>query len=69
MKCKVRLTHTVEMYVEGKSEEEIQEWLLCTTPQEATEMAGKAVDESYDEEIVCYVDENSEIDYVIQEEE
>ena len=32
MKCKVRLTHTVEMYVEGESEEAIMDWLLCTTP-------------------------------------
>lgn len=71
MKCKVRLTYEVEMFVEGPSEESIHEWLLCTTPQEAKECAyqnGKIVSENYDEEIVCYVDDNSEVDYVIEEE-
>lgn len=70
MKCKVRLTHTVEMFVEGPSEEAIQEWLLCNTPQEAKDCAyqnGKIVTEHYDEEIVCPVDDNSEVDYVIEE--
>ena len=65
MKCKVRLTHTVEMFVEGESEEAIQEWLLCTTPQEAKEWARNPVDESYDEEILCQAREDSEVDYVI----
>lgn len=71
MKCKVRLSYEVEMFVEGESEEAIQEWLLCNTPQEAKECAyqnGKIVSENYDEEIVCYVDDNSEVDYVIEEE-
>lgn len=70
MKCKVRLTHTVEMYVEGPSEEAIQEWLLCNTPQEAKDLAygnGKVVSEDYDEEILCYVRDDSEVDYVIEE--
>ena len=70
MKCKVRLTHTVEMYVEGESEEAIQEWLLCNTPQEAKDLAygnGKIVSEDYDEEILCYVRDDSEVDYVIGE--
>lgn len=67
MKCKVRLTHTVEMFVEGESEEAIQEWLLCTTPEEAVDMAHNAVNQEYDEEIVCEVREDSEVDYVIKE--
>ena len=67
MKCKVRLTHTVEMFVEGESEEAIQEWLLCTTPQEAKEMANNGVIEYFDEEIVCEVRDDSEVDYVIEE--
>ena len=69
MKCKVRLTYTVEMFVEGQSEEEIQEWLLYTTPQEAKEVAINPVDEFYDEEIICPVREDSDVDYVIEEEE
>ena len=70
MKCKVRLTHTVEMFVEGPSEDAIQEWLLETTPQEAKDLArnnGNYVSEDYDEEIICHVMENSEVDYVIEE--
>lgn len=67
MKCKVRLTHTVEMFVEGESEEVIQEWLLCTTPQEAKEKANNGVIEHFDEEIVCEVRDDSEVDYVIKE--
>ena len=35
MKAKVRLTQTVELYVEGGSEEEIMEWLYNTRPEEA----------------------------------
>ena len=68
MKCKVRLTQTVEMFVEGQSEEAINEWLLCTTPQEAIDCAVYPVI-SYDEEIVCPVREDSDVDSVIKEEE
>ena len=67
MKCKVKLMHTVEMIVEGESEDEIQEWLLCTTPHEAEIIAFKAPDTTYDEEIVCYVSEDTEVDYIISE--
>jgi hypothetical protein len=67
MKCKVRLTHTVELYVEGESEEAIMDWLLCTTPQEAKDMANNAVEEDYEEEIICEVMEDSDVDYVIGE--
>lgn len=66
MKCKVRLTHTVEMFVEGESEEAIMDWLYSTTPQEAVDMAINPVDVSYDEEIICEVREDSEVDYVIE---
>lgn len=68
MKCKVRLTYEVEMYVEGESEDAIQEWLLSTTPQEAKEMAVGPVDEYYWEEIIDYVRDDSDVDYVIKEE-
>lgn len=67
MKCKVRLSYTVEMFVEGASEEVIQEWLCCTTPEEARDMAYNAVDQNWKEEIICHVDDNSEVDYVIEE--
>lgn len=69
MKCKVRLTHTVELYVEGKSEDAIWNWLLSTTPQEAKDLARGSVTEDYDEEMICPIVENSVVDYVIEEEE
>ena len=65
MKCKVRLTQTVEMFVEGESKEAIQEWLLSTTPEEAADLAENMIDISYDEEIICEVRDDSEVDYVI----
>ena len=67
MKYKVRLTQTVEMFVEGKSEEAVMDWLYSTTPQEAVDLATNMVDVTYDEEIVCTVREDSEVDYVIEE--
>ena len=68
MKCKVRLTYEVEMIVDGVSEDVIYEWLACTTPQEAKDLAVNPVCENYEEEIVGYVDEDSDVDYVIEEE-
>ena len=70
MKCKVRLTRMVEMFVEGRDEETIMDWLRCTTPEEAFKLAdGHVNDEVYEEEIVCEVREDSVVDYVIPEEE
>ena len=70
MKCKVRLTRMVEMFVEGKDEDAIMDWLSCTTPEEAFELAGGHVnDDVYEDEIVCEVREDSVVDYVIPEEE
>lgn len=68
MKCKVRLTHTVELFVEGKSEEQILDWLNCVTPEEAYLIAynnGGHPGTVYDEEIVCEVRDDSEVDYVV----
>ena len=74
MKCKVRLTYSVEMFVEGESEEAIVDWLNCTTPTEAKNLAennfatGKSrfVTEDYSDEIICHVQDDSVVDYVIQ---
>lgn len=55
MKCRVRLTHAVEFVVEGESEEEIQDWLNRTTPNEALELIEDSTDyvfEHYQEEIL-----------------
>lgn len=68
MKCKVRLTRTVELFVEGKSEEAILDWLRQTTPEGAYLLADGDVEDEYDEEIVCCVRDDSEVNYVIEEE-
>ena len=66
MKCKVRLTYSVEMFVEGESEEAIVDWLNRTTPTEAKKLAENSyVTEDYSEEIVCHVQDNSVVDYII----
>ena len=68
MKCKVRLTRTVELFVEGKDEEVIMDWLRCTTPDDAYNLANGSVEtDEYSEEIICPVKENSVVDYVIEE--
>lgn len=67
MKAKVRLTYSVEMFVEGESEEAIYDWLNCTTPTEAKEFAGdNYIDEYYSEEIICPVRDDSVVDYIIK---
>lgn len=71
MKCKVRLSYAVEMFVEGESEEAIMDWLCSKTPEEARKCAknnGNMVFQDYEEEILCFVNENTEVDYVIKEE-
>jgi hypothetical protein len=70
MKCKVKLTHTVELFVEGESIDQIQDWLARTTPEEAYLLAydnGGQPDSEYDEEIICEVRNDSVVDYVIKE--
>lgn len=68
MKCKVRLTRTVELYVEGKSEEIIVDWLSQTTPEQAYLLANGDVNEEYSEDIVCWVRDDADVNYVIKEE-
>ena len=69
MKCKVRLTRTVELIVEGKSEDSILNWLYATTPEDAYLEANGCVDEEYSEEIICPVRDDSEVNYVIKGED
>ena len=66
MKCKVKLTYSVEMYVEGESEEAIINWMDHTTPMEAKDLAENFVWDDYSDEIICRVQDNSVVDYVIQ---
>ena len=68
MKCKVVLTRTVGLIVEGKNKEAIMDWLRQTTPEEAYLLVDGAADDSYDEEILYNVNNNVIADYVIKEE-
>lgn len=67
MKCKVRLSLSVELIVKGKTEEEIQEWLNTTSPLEIIDTKIPH-DESYDEEILLFVHDDVQEDYVIESE-
>lgn len=67
MKCKVRLTRTVELIVEDKSEDSILDWLCTTTPEGAYLVADGDVMDEYNEEIVCYVSDDSAVNYIIKE--
>lgn len=67
MKCKVKLTMSVELIVKGKSEEEIQDWLNTTSPLEIIDTKIPH-DESYDEEILLFVHDDVQEDYVIESE-
>lgn len=67
MKCKVRLTRTVELFVEGKSEDAILDWLYQTTPEGAYLAADGDVEDEYNEEILFEVQDNSVVNYVIKE--
>lgn len=67
MKCKVRLTRTVELFVEGKNEDAIMDWLRQTTPEDAYLLTDGVADDEYEEEIVCCVREDSDVNYVIKE--
>lgn len=67
MKCKVKLTMSVELIVKGKSEEEIQDWLNTTSPLEIIDRKIPH-DESYDEEILKFVHDDVQEDYVSESE-
>lgn len=67
MKYKVRLTRTVELVVEGKSEKAILEWLYQTTPEGAYLASDGDVEDEYTDEIVCRVADDLTANYIIKE--
>lgn len=69
MKCKVRLTRTVELIVEGENEEAILDWLYKTTPECAYLAAQGDVEDEYSDEIICNVRDDSVVNYTIKEEQ
>lgn len=70
MKAKVMLQHTVVLFVEGKSENAIQEQLSSVTPDEAIAcvkaQTGNYVTEDYHKEILCEVADDSDVDLIIK---
>ena len=66
MKCKVVLTRTVELIVEGRNEEVVMNWLRQTTPNEAYELSKRKATDLYDEDIIYDVSDNVVADYVIK---
>lgn len=71
MKRKVRLTHTVEMIVDGPTIEDIEKWLDTTTPDKAKKLANSSacIFEDYTEDIFYEVDEDTMADFTIPPEE
>lgn len=71
MKARVRMTETAYFYVEGDSEDQIQEWLETHSISEAkeaiAEYSGKrdSVEMEYSEEVICPVDERGDADISI----
>jgi hypothetical protein len=68
MKCKVRMTYAIEFFVEGKSEDIIQDWMSNKTPEEVRELIEDVEYEDYTEEIICPIADDSIVDYVIEDE-
>lgn len=69
MKAKVKLSYSVELFVEADNEEQLRDWMSQITPSEAQDDArknGKMIDESYSEEIICNVREDSDVDISIK---
>ena len=70
MVCKVRLVHEVTCFIKGDSEEDIQEFINCHTPEEivkGSKAKGVYVEEDYNEEIICNVMDNSTYDFTTSE--
>ena len=70
MIAKVRLTYSVDVFIKGDSEDQIMDWARQTTPSGAEDEASKArriIDENYDEEILCFVRDDSVYDIDISE--
>lgn len=64
MKCKVRLSLSVEMVVKGETEDEIQDWLNTTSPLGIIN-GNIPHDASYEEEILQFIRDDVQEDYAI----
>jgi len=63
MKAKVTLTYSVTVFVEADNEEQIYDWMNCTTPKEALEQCrdDMYIEQDYSEELECFVRDDSEV--------
>lgn len=63
-KYKIKMTHTVELFVEAENEESVMDWMNAHTTEEFREIG---VNE-YEDEIICPIRDDSFVDLVINEE-
>lgn len=52
---KVRLTHSVDVFVEAAAEDDLMDWMNQTTPAEALEQSEQKAASNYYEEVICTV--------------
>ena len=67
---KVRFTYTVDVFIKGDSEEQIEEYMRDHTPAEAFRDASKSghyIDDAYDEFVLCDVRDNRACDIDLTE--
>jgi hypothetical protein len=63
-KYKIKMTHTVELFVEAENEEQVWDWMNTHTPEEVS--LRKLGTSEYNDEIVCPVRDDSFIDLTIE---
>ncbi len=68
MKFLVEMSHTVTLVIEASSEDVVQDFISCTTPQEVLDLVGDTVvDESYNETILNKLPDTASAHYTIIE--
>lgn len=58
---KVKLTHSVDVFVEAATEDDLMDWMNQTTPAEALEQSEQKAESSYSEEVLCMVNGYADI--------
>jgi hypothetical protein len=58
---KVRLTHSVDVFIEAATEDEIEDWMMQTIPAKALEQSNYEATSDYSEEILCEVNGTPDI--------
>lgn len=58
---KVKLTHSVDVFVEAATEDDLMDWMNRTTPAEALEQSEQKAESSYSEEVLCMVNGYADI--------